>query len=160
MKGSTQNKVTNLLGEFECRIDPKGRVMMPAALKKQIPAAAKKRFVINRGFERCLVLYPMNEWEKESAEVNKLNLYIKANREFMRAFRNGATELMLDNTNRLLLPKTLLDYAGIDKDIVLFAFGNRIEVWAKAAYDKMMSEEPENYAALAEQVMGKKEEGN
>ena len=150
--------MTNLLGEFECSIDPKGRVMLPAALKKQIPHAAKNRFVINRGFEGCLVLYPMNEWDIESAEVNKLNMYIKENREFMRAFRNGATELSLDNNNRLLLPKNLLQFAGINKEIILFAYSNRIEVWAKGAYEKAMKTEPESYSRLAEKVMGKREE--
>lgn len=148
--------MTNLLGEFECTVDAKGRVMLPSLLKKQIPAAAKKRFVINRGFEGCLVLYPKNEWAIESAAVNKLNMYARENREFVRAFMNGATELSLDGSSRLLFPKNLLEYAGIQKDIVLFAFSNRIEVWSKKAYQKLMKTEPEKFALLAEKVMGTK----
>ena len=153
----TTHKTTGLLGEFECTLDAKGRIMLPSQLKKQLPLAAKNRFVINRGFEKCLVLYPKNEWEMESAQVNKLNLYTRQNREFIRAFHNGATELILDGNNRLLFPKSLLSYAAIEKSIVLFAYSNRIEVWAQDAYEKMMKTEPGDFASLAEKVMGKTE---
>ncbi len=152
--------MTNLIGEYECRLDPKSRVMLPSSLKKQIPQEAKERFVINRGFEKCLVLYPKNEWDTISADVNKLNLYNKKNREFVRYFYRGATELGLDGTSRLLIPKTLLDYAGIDKDLVLFAFSNRIEIWAKENYDRLLTDEPEDFSSLAEEVMGKKDMTN
>lgn len=152
--------MTNLLGEFECKADAKGRVMLPASLKRQIPPEAKDKFVINRGFEGCLVLYPMNEWEKESAEVNKLNLYVKENRQFIRAFRNGASEVELDGSNRILLPKTLMEYAGITRDLVLFAYSNRIEVWAKDRYDQIMKADPDDFASLAERVMGKPKTGD
>ena len=123
--------MTNFIGEFNCKLDAKGRVMLPAALRKQLNPEANERFVMNRGFEQCLVLYPKNEWEVISAEVNKLNQYIKKNREFIRYFYRGATELELDSNGRLLLPKRMLSYAGISKEVVLFAYGNRIEVWDK-----------------------------
>ncbi len=153
--------MSQFLGEFECKLDPKGRVMIPAGLKKQLSPDAKDRFVINRGFENCLVLYPFNEWEIISADVNKLNLYTKKNRDFARYFFRGATELNLDATNRLLLPKPLLEYAKIDKDLILFAYSNRIEVWSKANYDSLLTDEPVDFASLAEEVMGKpKESGN
>ncbi len=148
--------MTNLLGEFECTLDVKGRIMMPASLKKQIPSAAKNKFVINRGFEGCLVIYPRNEWLVESAAINQLNMYNRENREFVRAFMNGATELSFDGNNRLLLPKSLLNYAGITKEIILFAFSNRIEVWSKKSYLKLMKTEPAEFATLAERVMGTK----
>jgi len=147
--------VTNLIGEFECRLDEKSRVILPSGLKKQISQEAQDRFVINRGFENCLVLYPMNEWKGISEEINRLNLYNRKNRDFARYFYRGATELTLDNASRLLLPKSLLSYAGIVRDVVLFAFSNRIEVWAKDRYEKLMTDEPEDFALLAEEVMGK-----
>ena len=115
--------------------------------------------MINRGFEKCLVLYPLNEWQTISAEVNKLNLYNKKNRDFARYFFRGASELMLDGTNRLLLPKALTEYADIDKDLILFAYSNRIEVWSKANYDNLLTDEPADFASLAEEVMGKPKEG-
>ncbi len=150
-------KMTNLIGEFECKIDAKGRFMLPAGLKKQLPPEVQDRFVINRGFEKCIVLYPQNVWKVISDEVNQLNLYNKKNRDFVRYFYRGASESVLDSVNRLLLPKQLIQYAGIDKEIVLFAFSNRIEIWAKDAYEKLQTNEPEDFSSLAEDVMGKKE---
>lgn len=152
--------MANFLGEFECKLDMKGRIMLPAGLKKQLSPTAQEKFVINRGFEKCLVLYPLNEWEVISAEINQLNLYIKKNREFVRYFYRGATELLLDSTSRILFPKALLDYAGISKDLVLFAYSNRIEVWAKEIYNNLLTDEPENFGSLAEEVMGKKNNKN
>jgi MraZ protein len=147
--------MSQFLGEFECKIDPKGRIMLPAGLKKQLSPEAQDKFVINRGFEKCLVLYPLNEWKVISAEVNALNLYAKKNREFARYFFRGATELQLDATSRLLMPKALMEYASIDKELVLFAYSNRIEVWSKAGYDAMLGDEPDDFASLAEEVMAK-----
>ena len=148
---------TNLIGEYECKLDQKGRLILPANLKKQVSPEAKDMFVINRGFEHCIVLYPMNEWKVISEEINRLNLYNRKNRNFARYFYRGATELNLDGSNRLLLPKTLMSYAGIGKEVILFAFSNRIEVWAKDKYEQLMTDEPEDFAALAEEVMGKPE---
>lgn len=152
--------MTQFLGEYECKLDPKGRVMLPAGLKKQLSPEAQDRFVINRGFEKCLVLYPLNEWKVISDEVNQLNLYSKKNREFARYFFRGASELALDGTSRLLLPKALLEYAAIEKDLVLFAYSNRIEVWSKANYESMLGDEPEDFASLAEEVMAKNKSQN
>ncbi|MEI7490279.1 MAG: division/cell wall cluster transcriptional repressor MraZ [Bacteroidota bacterium] len=152
--------VTNLIGEFECRLDDKSRVILPSGLKKQISQEAQDKFVINRGFENCLVLYPMNEWKSISEEINRLNLYNRKNRDFARYFYRGATELTLDNASRLLLPKSLLSYAGIVRDVVLFAFSNRIEVWARDRYEKLMTAEPEDFSLLAEEVMGKQDKND
>jgi MraZ protein len=146
--------MTNFIGEYNCKLDVKGRVMLPAGLKKQVSPDAEERFVVNRGFEKCLVLYPMDVWKKISADVNKLNLYNKQNRDFARYFYRGATELSLDANNRLLLPKGLMAFAGIKKEAVLFAYNDRVEVWSKDQYEKLMTEEPEDFAVLAEKVMG------
>jgi MraZ protein len=144
----------SFLGEFECKLDSKYRIALPAALKKQIPPQAEGRFVVNRGFEQHLALYPFNEWEIITAELRRLNLYIKKNREFVRYFHRGATELALDSAGRLLLPKRLLDYAGIKEDIILLAYSNRIECWDQALYDQLLAAEPEDFAGLAEEIMG------
>ena len=152
--------VTNLIGEFECRLDEKSRVILPSGLKKQISPEAQERFVINRGFENCLVLYPMNEWKGTSGQVNRLNQYNRKNREFMRNFYRGATELTLDNANRLLIPKSLLSYAGIVRDVVLFAFSNRIEVWARDKYESLWTDETADFSSLAEEVMGKQDKSD
>lgn len=146
--------MTRFLGEFEVKLDAKGRFSIPAALKKQVPSDAEDTFVINRGFEQCLVIYPKNEWDKIAAEINKLNPYVKKNREFIRYFFRGATETTLDSNSRLLISKRLQDYASIEKELVLFAHTNKIEIWAAEVYDRVLSDEPEDFADLAENVMG------
>ena len=148
--------MAGFIGEFHCTVDAKGRFLLPGGLKKQIPAKEQKLFVANRGMEKHLVMYTRKEWDKISDDVNSLNMFIRKNREFLRKFNNGATSMELDTTNRLLLPKTLMDYAGIEKDIVLFAYGNRIEIWSEAEYARMMKDDSENFSQLAEEVMGKK----
>lgn len=129
--------------------------MMPTGLRKQLSPEAKEKFVLNRGFENCLALYPLDEWQKISAEINQLNMYVKKNREFARYFYRGATEMELDATGRLLLPKRMLEYAAIDKELILSAWSNKIEVWAKDKFESLLNDEPEDFAKLAEDVMGK-----
>ncbi len=146
--------MSNFLGEYYCKLDSKGRVMLPAGLKKQIPPETHDIFVINRGFEKCLVIYTKIEWDKITEEINKLNTYVRANREFVRYFYRGATELSLDASNRILVPKALLTYAGIEKQVVLFAHTNKIEIWNTDTYENLISNEPEDFADLAENVMG------
>ena len=146
--------MTQLIGEYICKLDAKGRLNVPSALKKQIPTEAQEKFVVNRGFENCLVLYPQNEWDKVVAKIQKLNPYKKENREFQRRFHRGATQLELDSSSRLNLPNGLLPHAGIKKEVVLFAHINKIEIWDKAAYDAMFNESDDDFAELAESVMG------
>lgn len=143
-----------LLGEFECKIDAKGRVRMPTSLLKQLGEQDKHIFVINRGVEPCLTLYPKKVWDVLSARVKKLNPYVAKNRKFIRYFYRGATELVPDSSDRILLSKSLLEYAGIEKEAILFAINDRLEVWSKARYNSMMDEEPENLSDLGESVMG------
>ena len=146
--------MSHFLGEYECKLDAKSRIAFPSGLYKQLAPEAQGSFVINRGFERHLVLYPINEWETIRTELNRLNLYTKKNRDFLRYFYRGATELKLDSHNRLLLPKRLLEYAQIGNDTILFAYANRIEVWATHLYNELLTDEPENFAELAEEIMG------
>ena len=143
-----------LTGEFECKLDNKGRMMIPAGLKKKLPEAENEGLVINRGFEKHLVIYTRREWDKIVEDLSKLNSYEKKTREFIRYFTRGASELSLDAAGRVLLPKALLEYPGIESDVVLACQFNKIEVWAQSAYDAQMDNEPENFANLAEEVMG------
>ncbi|HOW75049.1 MAG TPA: division/cell wall cluster transcriptional repressor MraZ [Candidatus Competibacteraceae bacterium] len=143
-----------LLGEFECRLDAKARLVLPAALRKQLPVECGERFVVNRGFEQHLTLYPFMEWQRITAELNRLNLYVKKNRDFVRYFHRGANELELDGSGRLLLPRRLLDYAGIHEAVILLAYANRIECWDTTLYDNLLSDEPADFSRLAEEIMG------
>ena len=146
--------MSHFLGEFECKLDAKGRMMVPVGLKKQLPEADKEGLVINRGFEKHLVIYSRRDWDKIVEDLSKLNSYEKKTREFIRYFTRGASELSLDAAGRVLLPKNLQEYAGIKTDVVLACQFNKIEVWAQDAYDTQLDNEPENFARLAEEVMG------
>jgi len=146
--------MSHFLGEFDCKLDAKGRMMIPSSLKKQLPEAEREGLVINRGFEKHLVIYTKKEWDSITGELSKLNAYEKKSRDFIRYFTRGATELSLDSANRILLPKALMEYAGINAEVVLSCVLNKIEVWAKDAYDSQLDSEPENFANLAEEVMG------
>lgn len=151
----------SFIGEYDCKVDDKGRFVLPAGIKKQIDPAAEETFVLNRGFEKCLVLYPKNEWDGLLARVRKkVNLFEKKGRMFMRMFQNGATIITLDNSGRLLLPAALTKYAGLKKDVLLFAYADRMEIWDKALYEQEMNDSLAGFADLAEDLLGDPENGN
>ncbi len=147
--------VQQLLGEYECKIDAKGRMRMPSGLIAQLGEGEALTFVINRGFEQCLMLYPEPVWERITNEINQLNLYNKKNRNFVRYFYRGAQKVSMDSADRILVSKRLLEYAGIGKEVVLSAYNDRIEIWAADQYEALLDEEPEDFSDLAEDVLGK-----
>lgn len=142
------------LGEYEATVDAKGRFLVPAGFKKQLPEQGAAQFVINRGFEKCLTLYPMQSWEPIFASISKLNDFDPKVREFRRYFLNGATILEMDTAGRLLVPPNLKEHAGIEKDIVLVSAVNKIEIWDKTKYQQFFeSFSPDAFSQLAQQVM-------
>jgi MraZ protein len=146
--------MNGFIGEYEATLDAKGRFLLPAGFKKQLPEEAGSQFVINRGFEKCLTLYPMKSWDPIFSELGKLNDFDPKVREFRRYFLNGATVLELDSAGRLLVPPNLKEHAGLEKDIVLVAAMNKIEIWDKDKYQKFFeSFSPEAFSQLAQQVM-------
>ena len=142
------------LGEYECKLDAKGRMVLPAALKRQMPDVERDGLVINRGLEKHLVIYTRREWNKIMDELARLNQFEKKSREFIRKFMRGASELMLDAAGRVLIPKSLQVYADISSEIVLACQLDKIEVWSKAQYDEQWENEGDDFALLAEEVMG------
>lgn len=129
--------------------------MLPAALKRQLPGVEVDGLVVNRGFEKHLVLYTKQEWDKITVKLAKLNRYKVKNRQFIRTFTRGHSELALDGSNRVLISKSLLEYAGIESEVVLLCQFDQIEVWSKEAYQKLWENEAdEDFAQLAEEVMG------
>lgn len=146
--------MTSLIGEFDCKVDAKGRFMFPVNLRKQLEDAFEKGFVINRNLhQKCLVLYPMNEWNKLNKKLSKLNRLIKANDVFVRKFTGGATAAEADNTGRVLLPKALVDYADIKTDIKVLGSNNVIEIWDKNLYEQFLNQDMD-IEKLAEDVLG------
>ncbi|MFC4263423.1 division/cell wall cluster transcriptional repressor MraZ [Ferruginibacter yonginensis] len=144
----------SFLGEYESTIDAKGRFLLPAAFKKQLPNGDGAQFVINRGFEKCLTLYPVQSWEPIFAKISTLNDFDPNVRAFRRYFLNGASPIEMDSAGRLLLPKNLVGYASLAKDIVLVSALNKIEIWDKKLYDQFFdSVTDEAFSKIANEVM-------
>jgi MraZ protein len=144
--------MSSFLGEYEVAIDAKGRFLLPSGFRKQIAEGKGEKFVINRGFENCLSIYTMDVWAALSEKINRLNDFKPAVREFKRLFLNGATIVDLDSADRMLLPKPLMEYAGIKKDAVLSAQGNKVELWDKDTYYNYLRERVGGFSRLAEEV--------
>lgn len=129
--------------------------MIPVALKKQLSASLQDGFVLKRSvFQPCLELYPMSEWNLMINKINKLNRFVKKNNDFIRRFTAGVKIVEVDDLGRLLVPKDLVSFANLSKDIVLSSAVNIVEVWDKDAYEKSISGEDVDFADLAEDVMG------
>ncbi|HSD13431.1 MAG TPA: division/cell wall cluster transcriptional repressor MraZ [Flavobacterium sp.] len=146
--------MTNLIGTYECKIDAKGRLMVPAPLKKQLPSL-ESGFVLKRSiFEKCVELWPKSEWDKMMVKIDGLNRFVKKNNDFIRKFMAGVKMVEVDDAGRLLITKDLIDFAGISKDLVLTSNVNIIEIWDKDLYEQSISGDDMDFAALAEDVMG------
>lgn len=147
-------KQYHFTGEYECKLDAKGRLKLPTAIIKQAGGGENLSFTVNRGFEKHLMLYPNDVWELKTREINQLNIYSTQQRQAIRYFYRGATSLEMDAAERINLPGSLMEYAGIDKDVVLFAYQNQIEIWAKDKYEAMLDSEPEDFGSIAEAIFG------
>ncbi|MDT0555763.1 division/cell wall cluster transcriptional repressor MraZ [Patiriisocius hiemis] len=145
----------NLIGTYECKADVKGRVMVPNALKKQLNPALADGFVIKRAvFQNCLELYPMKEWNALMEKMNALNRFNRKNVDFIRRFTAGVKTVNLDSTGRLNIPKDLAVFAGIDKEVVVSSAINIVEIWDKNKYEQAINDAANDFADLAEDVMG------
>ena len=144
--------MTSFLGEYEVALDAKGRFLLPSGFRRQLAEETGGQFVIKRDFESCLTIYPLDTWKAVSDKINKLNDFKPAVREFKRLFLNGATVVELDSADRMLVPKQLQEYAGIKKDAVLAAQGNKLELWDKDTYYNYLRQIAVNMSRLAEEV--------
>ena len=129
--------------------------MLPVALKKQLSPVMQNGFVLKRAvFQPCLELYPMSEWESLMQKVNKLNRFKKKNNDFIRRFTAGVKVVELDASGRLLIPKDLIAFADISKELVVSSAVNIVEIWDKGKYEKAIDDAALDFADLAEEVMG------
>ncbi len=149
----------HLIGTYECKADAKGRIMMPVAIKKQLAGMLTEGFVLKRAvFNPCLELYPMKECTQLMEKVNGLNRFNKKNNDFIRRFTAGVKTIEMDVSGRLLIPKDLIKHAKIEKDIVVSSAVNIFEIWDKSLYEKAIDAAAIDFGALAEEVMGDKNE--
>jgi len=147
--------MTTFIGDYHCKVDEKGRVTFPSSLKKQMSTVSDGRFVVKKDiFEQCLILYTIEEWERQNSIIrSKINPYNREHNKFLRNFYMGSAEIILDNNNRLLIPKRLLDLANISKEAILAGQDGKIEIWSKELYESA-EENHDDFAALAEKIMG------
>lgn len=153
--------MNSLIGTYECKADDKGRLMLPSALKKQLSPVMQNGFVLKRAvFQPCLELYPMEEWEKLMQKVNKLNRFKKKNNDFIRRFTAGVKFVEVDASGRLLVPKDLIAFSEISKDVVVASSIDILEIWDKDKYEQAINDATLDFADLAEEVMGQDDEYN
>ena len=146
--------MAGFLGEYEATIDAKGRFLLPGGIKKQMPEGSST-IVISRGFEKCLLLYPLKTWEVIEEKIKKLNEFNPKVSQFRTLFVGGASYVELDTAGRILLPPSLKEYAGLGKDILLASDIDKIKIWDSGKYKKLFEEiSPDAFANLAAEVMG------
>ena len=146
--------MAGLVGEFEVKLDSKGRFLFPSGLKKQLAPTSQRDFMMNKGFEDCLTLYPIADWQMISEKLSKMNLFKPKNRMFYRLFHQGAKQISLDNAGRVLIPVLLMERVGLKSEAMLLAYNDRIEIWDKSKYFEMIEGNMADFADLANQVMG------
>jgi MraZ protein len=146
--------MAGFLGEYEATIDAKGRFLLPGGLKKQMPEGTST-IVISRGFEKCLLLYPLKTWETIEEKIKKLNDFNPKVSQFRTLFVGGASYVDLDAAGRILLPSSLKEYAGLSKDIILASDIDKVKIWDSGKYKKLFEEfSSDAFANLASEVMG------
>ena len=145
----------NLIRTYECTVDNKGRIMIPAQLKKQLDGFTTEPFILKRSvFQNCLELFPYSEWKLMMDKVNKLNRFVKKNNDFIRMYTAGVKSIDLDSNGRLLVPKDLIAISKLTKHVVLSSSINIIEIWDKDEYEKSINDPKVDFAKLTEEVMG------
>lgn len=146
--------MTNFIGDYTCKLDGKGRFMLPSGFMKQMDGDVPPKFVVKKDvFESCLVLYPENEWQRQVTMLRKkLNPYKREHNTFLRVFFKGVAEVVPDSNNRLLIPKRLLETIEADKEIVLAGQPGKIELWSQTNYEQVALGDDE-FADMAEKLM-------
>lgn len=153
--------MNTIVGTYECKVDAKGRVLLPSPLKKQLVSSLQEGFVLKRSvFQPCLELYPMQEWNAMMQKINKLNRFVKKNNDFIRRFTAGVKVVEIDALGRLLVPKDLIGFASICKDVVFSSAVTIVEIWDKDLYEKSINGDDIDFADLAEDVMGNVNDDN
>jgi MraZ protein len=147
--------MTSFIGDYSCKVDPKGRIMLPQAFKKNMPEGARDKFVIKKDiYEKCLVLYTMDEWQRRIQEIlENTSRFNREHRMLIREFSKDTAEVELDANNRILIPSRLLNLAGIDRDVVLAGQLDQIEIWSKELYDQT-GITSDDFGELANKILG------
>lgn len=147
--------MSSFKGSYSYSVDSKGRINIPAKLRKYVSTEANDTFVITRGFEQCLFVYPLDEWNTLERSIRELSSSDPKHRFFTRTLLRWATESQLDGQSRISIPKELLQFAGIENEVIILGVIERIEVWNPSTYESYMKSQPETYEAIAQSVLRK-----
>ncbi|MCI0707810.1 MAG: division/cell wall cluster transcriptional repressor MraZ [Ignavibacteriae bacterium] len=145
--------MSSFKGRYEYSVDSKGRVALPAKLRKNVSPAANDTFIITRGFEQCLFVYPQDEWNKVEESVRGLSPSNPQHRFFVRTLLQWATDVQLDGQSRLSIPQDLLKFSGIENEVLILGVMERIEIWNPKIYEQYMNNQPATYETVAESVL-------
>jgi MraZ protein len=150
-----RNIMAAFIGDFTCKLDAKGRIVLPAPFKKIMVANGSDRFVVRKDlFEKCLVLTPFNQWEGELEKIRaKLNSYNRDHNKFMRAFFKGLAEVSFDGNGRILIPRRLKEQIGVKGEVVLVGVDSHVEIWESNEFNTL-DVEPGELGQLAEKILG------
>ena len=149
--------MNNLIGTYHCKVDVKGRLMLPKSLKKQLGDSVNFPFILKRSvFHNCLELHPFSQWEITMERINSLNRFIKKNNDFIRMYTAGVRIIELDASGRILIPKDLLSTYFKKNELVITSAINVIEIWDHSGYEEAINDPEINFAELSEEVMGNK----
>ncbi len=149
----TLTVMTFFTSEFECKLDAKGRLVLPSKLKSNLPAASIRQIVIRKGFEPNLIIYPLNEYKKLHNKISSLNEFNSEQRKLKRNFFSSIVQVDLDNNGRFLIPKNMLTHATINRQVIICGMGNVIEIWNDKIYKKHLINDSETYSELAQKYL-------
>jgi len=145
--------MTFFTSEYECKLDAKGRLVLPARIKSQLPESDSQELVLRRGFEQCLIIYPLAEFKKVFSKISSLSEFNEEYRKLQRNFLSGVVQVELDANGRFVIPKQMLTYAQIDKDAILVGTGTRVEVWNPSIYEKHLIQDQSELSKLTEKYL-------
>ncbi|MFZ4619834.1 MAG: division/cell wall cluster transcriptional repressor MraZ [Bacteroidota bacterium] len=149
--------MSSFKGSFNYTVDSKGRINIPAKMRKNLSPEANNSFVITRGLDNCIFVYPNDEWSKREAELGKLEQTNREARLYTRLLLEFASDVELDGQHRISLTKELMEYAKISGDVLILGVFDRIEVWNPEEYRKYLDAQQQDYVTVAEKVFEKKE---
>ncbi len=144
--------MTFFTSEYESKLDAKGRLVLPARIKSQLPEGDTE-LVLRKGFEPCLIVYPITEFKKVFARISGLSEFNAEYRTLQRNFFSGTATVELDGNGRILIPKNMLTYARIDRDVMLVGMGNKVEIWNPEEYQKYLIQSPGELSKLAQKYL-------
>ena len=139
--------------EHECKLDAKGRLVLPSRLKSVLPEASKKSIIIRKGFEPNLIIYPLHEFQNIYTRINLLNEFSSEQRKLKRNLFSSISQVDLDSNGRFLLPKSMISHTGLEKDVILVGMGNVIELWSPDNYKKYLINDANEFSKLAQKYL-------